>query len=79
MDEIAKSLGELKKQIEESKRKVAQLEGREEEQLKRLKTDFDVSTIGEAQKLLDKKGILRDKMKKTITEKYESLKKQFEW
>jgi len=79
MDEIAKSLGELKKQIEESKRKVAQLEGRKEEQLKRLKTDFDVSTIGEAQKLLDKKGILRDKMKKTITEKYESLKKQFEW
>jgi len=78
-DDIIKDLNELQKQIAEGKRKVAQLEGRKEEQLKRLKVEFDVSTIAEAQKLLVKKETLRDKMKNTIIEKYESLKKQFEW
>jgi len=79
IDDITKDLNELQKQIAEGKRKVAQLEGRKEEQLKRLKADFDISTSTEAQKLLVKKETLRDKMKKTIIEKYESLKKQFEW
>jgi len=78
-DDIIKDLNELQKQIVEGKRKVAQLEGRKEEQLKRLKVEFDVSTIAEAQKLLVKKETLHGGMKKMILEKYKTLKEQFEW
>ena len=79
MEEITKDLNSLKDEIDLSKRKLSQLEGRKEELIKRLKSEFDLSTLVEAHKKIDKDSNQLDKLKTEIEKKYNELKDRFEW
>ena len=79
MDEIIKSLSSLDKQIEEAKRNVAVLEGRQEELLKHLKTEFGFNSIGEAEDCL---MVLKEELsteEESIKNKFISLKERYVW
>ena len=79
MEAIIKDLNSLKDDIESSKRKLSQLEGRKEEMMKRLKADFGLSSLSEAQKKIDKDDSQLSKLKAEIEKKYNELKENFEW
>jgi chromosome segregation ATPase len=78
MEKIIEELNSLQKQIQDSKTKKAQLEGRREEQMNRLK-EFGVKTIEEGNKKLEK--IIKElgKLETEIQEKFKTLKENFEW
>ena len=79
MEEIIKDLTSLKRQIDEGKKSLAQLEGRKEELTSSLERDFKVSSLPEAEKSLKKMQETIEKKEKSITEKYEELRRNFEW
>ena len=53
MKEIQSELARLKKGIDEAKGNVSKLEGREEELLRQLKTEYNLDSIDEAKKEVD--------------------------
>lgn len=71
MKEIQSELARLKKGIDEAKGNVSKLEGREEELLRQLKTEYNLDSIDEAKKEVEK-------MKKQIAKKEEEIRKQFD-
>lgn len=78
MDNIIANLEKLQSQINESKMKKAQLEGRKEEQLKRL-GELGIKTIKEAKSKLNEMQNELDKLNKSIEEKYHKLEELYEW
>lgn len=79
MDEIIKELTTLRKEIDKSKTRFDQLSGREEEILKRLKTEFNVDSIEDAEKLLHDLGIKLKTMEEEIRSDFDTLKLEYEW
>lgn len=78
-EEIKNKLQSLERQINEAKTTVANLEGREEELLKRLKEEFKVKSLPEAVKLLSKLEEEIATKEKTIKDKFAELQAQYEW
>ncbi len=78
MEKIIEELNSLQKQIQDSKTKKAQLEGRREEQMNRLK-EFGVKTIEEGNKKLEKMTKELGKLETEIQEKFKILKESYEW
>jgi flagellar biosynthesis chaperone FliJ len=76
---MIEDLSKLGKEIETAKKSVDQLEGRRTEVLERLKTEFDVKSVDEAEVVLDQldKDIL--KMDETINKEFAELKEKFTW
>jgi chromosome segregation ATPase len=79
MKDIQSDLSRLKKGIDEAKNNVAKLEGREQELLSQLKTDFKLDSIEAATKEVAKMKISIDKKEKEIQEQYDKLKEEFDW
>ena len=79
MENIIKDLTDLKKQIDEGKKNLAQLEGRKEELMSSLERDFKVSSLSEAEKSLKKMQEAIEKKEKLIETKYKRLREDFEW
>jgi uncharacterized phage infection (PIP) family protein YhgE len=78
MEKIIEELSSLQKQIQSSKTKKAQLEGRREEQLTRLK-EFGIKTVAEGNKKLETMSKELGKLETEIQDKFKTLKEQFEW
>ena len=78
MNNIVASLEQLQKQIEESKNKKAQLEGRKEEQLKRLE-ELVISSVKEGKKKLIELEKDINELDRIIIEKYKLLEEKYEW
>ena len=78
MDKIIQNLEKLQSQIEESKMKKAQLEGRKEEQVKRLE-ELGIKDIKEAKNKLNEIQKELDGLDKSIKEKYHKLEEEYEW
>ncbi len=79
MEAISKDLNDLKDEISSSKEKLSKLQGREEELMKRLKSEFSLSSLSEAQKTIGKKATDLETLRTEIEKKYTDLKTQFEW
>jgi hypothetical protein len=78
MQDIIKSLEKLGKEIENSKKTLAQYEGREVELLRRLE-GFGVSSVEEAEEkllLLKEEAV---KLEAEITKEFASLKAEYDW
>lgn len=78
MDKIIENLEKLQAQIDESKTRKAQLEGRKSEQLNRLK-ELGLNSVKEGKKkLLDLEKEL-EALDANIKEKYRLLEENYEW
>ncbi len=78
MEKIIEELNSLQKQIQTSKTKKAQLEGRREEQMTRLK-EFGVKTIVEGNKKLESMTKELGKLETEIRDRFKTLKETYEW
>lgn len=79
MEEIVKDLNNLKDEIASSKEKLSKLKGREEELMKRLKSEFGLSSLEAAQKKIGKDTDQLEKIREEIETEYKELKDNFEW
>ena len=79
MEEIIKDLNILKDEIAKSKSKTSQLEGRKEELMKRLKSEFGLVSLPETQKKIGEDSNRLEKLRLEIEKKYNELNKQFVW
>lgn len=75
----AEKLLKLKNELEQAKLDKAQLQGALDQNLKRLKEEFDVSTLSEAKKKLDsmikEQSVLAIKIDKAV----EALEEKYQW
>ena len=75
----AEKLLKLKNELEQAKLDKAQLQGALDQNLKRLKEEFDVSTLSEARKKLDymikEQAVLTLKIDKAV----EALEEKYQW
>ena len=79
MSNMSEELAKLGKEIESAKKSIATLEGRKAEVMERLKTDYNVNTVSEAEQFLIN---VQEKIKKLgleIEEDYKQLKDKFTW
>lgn len=79
MENIEKELERLKKQIDEAKANVSNLEGQETVSLKQLKEAFGITAVEGARKELAKMDKSLEDKKKVIETRFERLKTQFAW
>jgi hypothetical protein len=79
MDNTIKELERLKTSIDESKKQVAVMEGREEESLKRLKEEHGLNSMPAAEKWLEKYKAALIKMEEEIEISFKKLKEEYEW
>jgi len=79
IQEIIDSLLKLEKQIEEAKKHADQLEGRLQEQIKRLKTDFNVDSLEKGIKLLEQLKTELEKKEEETKLKFKNLTEEFDW
>ena len=70
MQEIIYNLNKMKEKIDEAKDNIARQEGRLQEMIERLQTEFDCKTLEHAEKLLEK-------LKQEYAEKTESITTNF--
>lgn len=78
MEEIIKDLKKYKEEIDLAKGKIARLEGQKEELLKRLKSEFNLNSLAEAQKQMEKDLKELQKLKQEVEDLYNELKEKFE-
>ncbi len=76
---ITAELTKLEKEIQAAKTSVNQLEGRREEILDRLKKEFQVDNLEEANELLEDLNEDVSKMEAVITKEFNELKGKFSW
>lgn len=75
IDELAK----LEKEIQNAKTSINQLEGRQTEILDRLKTEFQVDSLAEAEELLEEMEGDFKKIDAQIRKDFDTLKGTFSW
>jgi uncharacterized membrane-anchored protein YhcB (DUF1043 family) len=79
MSDIQSELGRLKTAIDEAKSEKAKLEGRSQELLNQLKTDFKLDSISSAEKEIVKLKNRLEKLDEEISKQYDLLKEKYEW
>ena len=79
MKDIQSELGKLKKGIDEAKNNLAKLEGREQELLNQLKTDFNLDSVEAAEKEIEKVKKHIVKKEEEITKQFNKLKEEYDW
>ena len=79
MRKVIEELSALKKNIEEAKIKIAQLDGREQETMKQLKTTYGLNSLGEAEKEIARLEKEEIRLAKEIENDYTKLKEDYEW
>ena len=79
MEKITQELNRLKKSIDEAKKSVANLQGRKDESLKRLKEEFAFTSIDSAQKWVLKAEKELQKADTEIKARFTKLKENYEW
>jgi hypothetical protein len=79
MKTAQEELTRLKDIIDTAKNNMATLSGREIELLNQLKKDFNVSTIEEGKKEIQRLETARDKINQTIEKEYNKLKAEYDW
>jgi len=79
MDNTVKELERLKTSIDEAKKQVAVMQGREEESLKRLKEEHGLNSLSAAEKWLEKSKVALIKMEEDIEISFNKLKGEYEW
>lgn len=79
MQKIAEDIDKLGEEIETAKRNLSQLEGRKEEVVKQIKTEFGITTVEELDTLKIKESQELETLKTSIREVYNNLKKEFQW
>ncbi len=79
MDKILKELTDLQETIAQTKKSVAQLEGRRDEILNQLKKEFKVASIAEAEKKLATLKKESTELENTIQKDFKKLKDEYEW
>ena len=78
-EDIGKRLLQIKKQIDDSKIEKAQIEGAIDQNLKRLKDEFGVSTLERAKKKLDKLAEEEKELQKKLDKAVDKLEESYEW
>ena len=78
MEEIVRELDKIRNAIQDSKTKKAQLEGRKQEQMNRLK-EFGVKSVEEGNAKLQKMVKELGKLETDIQSKFKTLKENYEW
>lgn len=79
MKDIERKLLDMKEQIDEAKMKVAESKGALDELHKRMKTEFKVSNINEAQKLLADMQNRIQTIEADILKMTEDLERRYKW
>ena len=79
MKEIQSELGRLKTGIDEAKGNVSKLEGREEELLKQLKTEFGLASVEAAEKEMVTLKKQSETKEIEIQKQFAELKETYEW
>lgn len=81
MNEITKIIGRVKsmeKEQEEARLAHSKLTGQRESEINRLKSDFEVKGVKEAEKELDKLKKRIDNIDRQIIEKYKNIKEKYD-
>ncbi|RLA02448.1 MAG: hypothetical protein DRQ42_00590 [Gammaproteobacteria bacterium] len=79
MTDMIAELKRLETSVEEAKSQRSVLEGKLESLMDRLSNDFNVTTLEEADKLLEQMKSDLGKLSEKITVKFNDIKEQFEW
>lgn len=79
MDKIINELSRLNKEIADAKTKVAVLEGKREESLKRLKDEHGLKSLEAAMTSLKKTEAELEKIRVDIEKKFQQLKEDYSW
>ena len=79
MNKDTQTLLDMKKTIEQSKTKIARLEGELSGKLKQLKTDFNCSDLAEAKRKLALIDKAIDKDEKALKEAISKLQEEYDW
>ena len=79
LKQVQKKIDSFEEQISEDEKKKANIEGKKEAILEKLKKEFDVTEKDDIKELLDKKNEELDVLSSDIESKLEKLESDFEW
>lgn len=80
MDEqIIRDLKKLKEEIDTAKEDKAKAEGRLQNLMERLKTEFKLDSVEEAKEEMKRLNNEAEKLEEEVEEKYTKLKQTYEW
>ena len=77
MQDVVEKLNRIKKRIDKAKKEMAMLEGKKEQLLARLKSEFRVDSIEQAKKKLETLKDKKDRIETEIEEKMSKLEEYF--
>jgi hypothetical protein len=78
-ESIIQDLEELKERIEETKTAKAQAEGKLDAALERLKNDFHIDSVEEADERIAHLETEEEKLSEELRNRYQSLRENYEW
>lgn len=78
-EDVAKRLLGIKKQIDEAKIEKAQIEGALDQNMKRLKEEFGVSTLKKAKEKLETLKGEQEKLQTKLDKQMKKLEDDYEW
>lgn len=79
MELIQKRLSDLSEKIENSKKKIATYEGREQELTRSMKETLNVKTIEEAEEKMETLEEEQKTLEKEINKMFDRLSKEYDW
>jgi uncharacterized membrane-anchored protein YhcB (DUF1043 family) len=79
MKDIQTELSRLKEIIDNAKNNMATLSGRKIELLKQMKKDFNVSSVEEGKKEIQKLEKQLSEINQTMEKEYKKLKEEYDW
>ena len=77
MQDVVEKLNRIKKRIDKAKKEMAMLEGKKEQLLARLKSEFRVDSIEQAKEKLETLKDKKDRIETEIEEKMSKLEEYF--
>lgn len=79
VEEITKEMAQLTTLLKAAEKEEANLSGRLHEAMKRLKSEFTLDSVEDAQKQLKLMEQQQEKLKTTIAEKFSALQGEYQW
>ena len=79
MQQALKELQDMQKEIENANRKMDTLNGRKEEVLNRIKEEFKLNTIEEAEQFIQQETVALQTQEASLLSEYNLIKDKFVW
>lgn len=79
MQEALKELQDMQKEIENANRKMDTLNGRKEEVLNRIKEEFKINSLEEAEQFIQQETVALQTQESILLSEYNLIKDKFVW